>query len=641
MAKGATLYDICAPVFRGEKALSEPGRNLHLAYRRVAGHPLLKHLILRGCRRADIGSSELLRLQAMMRAALHASGEDWRSPSWIESTFQPLARLLDRVESPRWQVRELARRAEANPPERELRALLDRCLKDAFRVWRRDRKDPWFPVAAQVVLSGDDHMDGESLLEILRGVGSFEYQNITVLFALIRCLIMAAPGRLRLLRRPYRGVSEPMSGSIAWIWHRIAFSDVNFFEHLLVLLELEGPGGRNVPRLLPVLENLLRYCLVTSREWLVTPNRGIRHPAITCLPKDDAGRPLCRLNGYAWQVKRQLGFGDYVPDTDTTFLTLAMARKWLDLVERWKLPADPVLLSECQRLLDHPWVEIIAEYQVGGPCASNPPTIHITKPLDYEGSVPIWFDKPFRKADGRVIRETLGNEICPGHNMDILDSILLNRVQWRALVGENLDFLHRLLEFHHRAFSSGNFRRETALKYYLPEIYTYYLGRMYQTWCTLSPFEQQVLDPAGKIQSMRRIAIGYCAGELLGGTLNAFDAALAVSALVLLGYEPKDDGLIATGLRILSEAAGEGRGGHPFRGYEWNRMRHPTRILVGSPVSTSLFVLRACVESLRYLYGVRPAGLEACSPWPRILSRTAGASRVNTGSARSRGRVSK
>lgn len=606
MAQGATLYDICAQVFRREKALSEPGRNLRLAYRRVAGHPLLKHLILRGCRRADIGSSELLQLQAMMRSALQASCEDWRNPRWIESTFRPLARLLDRVENPRWQVREPASRAAENPPLREIRGLLDRCLKDAFRVWRRGRKDPWFPVAAQVVLSGDDHMDGKSLLEILRGVGSFEYQNITVLFALIRCLIMAAPGRLRLLRRPYRGVSEPMSGAIAWIWHRIAFSDVNFFEHLLVRLDLEGPGGRDVHRLLPVLENLLRYCVVTSQEWLVTPNRGIRHPAITCLPKDADGRPLCRLSRSAWQKKRQLGFGDYVPDTDTTFLTLAMARKWLDLVERHNLPADSVLLGECQRILDHPWVEIISEYQVGGPYASNPPTIQITRPLDYEGSVPIWFDKPFQKADGRVIRETAGNEICPGHNMDILDSILLNRVRWRALEGENLAFLHRLLEFHNRAFSSGNFRQETALKYYLPEIYTYYLGRMYQTWCTLSPAEQRVLDPAGKVQSMRRIAIEYCAGELLGGTLNPFDAALAVSALVLLGYEPRDDGLIATGLRVLTGAAGEGRGGHPYRGYEWNRMRHPTRILVGSPVSTSLFVLRACAESLRYLYGGRP-----------------------------------
>jgi hypothetical protein len=85
--------------------------------------------------------------------------------------------------------------------------------------------------------------------------------------------------------------------------------------------------------------------------------------------------------------------------------------------------------------------------------------------------------------------------------------------------------------------------------------------------------------------------------------LNAFDASLVVSALVLLEYEPRNDGLIATGLKVISDAAGEGWQGHPYKAYEWNRMRHPTRILVGSGVSTSLFVLRAGSEAMRYLYG--------------------------------------
>ena len=101
---------------------------------------------------------------------------------------------------------------------------------------------------------------------------------------------------------------------------------------------------------------------------------------------------------------------------------------------------------------------------------------------------------------------------------------------------------------------------------------------------------------------MCRIARQYCKDELIGYSLNAFDAALAVSALVLLEYEPRHDGVIAAGLKVLSESAGEGRCGHPYKAYEWNRMRHPTRMLVGSEVSTSLFVLRACSEATRYLY---------------------------------------
>ena len=132
-------------------------------------------------------------------------------------------------------------------------------------------------------------------------------------------------------------------------------------------------------------------------------------------------------------------------------------------------------------------------------------------------------------------------------------------------------------------------------------MYVYYLGRMYRTYETLEDIDKRILDPHNKIEEMRRIAQQYCKDELIKYSLNAFDAALAVSALVLLAYEPRHDGVIAAGLQILSEATGEGRGSHPYRAYEWNRMRHPTRILVGSEVATSLFVLRACSEASRYL----------------------------------------
>jgi hypothetical protein len=546
--------------------------------------------------------TEISGYQEMMRKAMQASSDNWQDAQWIEITFRPLAQLLDRIENPRWQQRDKSERVDGELTRTDMQKMIDICLHDILRVWDKDKNDPWFPVAAQVELSGDDHMDGKSFINVLQGVGSFEYKNITVLFALIRCFLMTNPRRLKLIRKPYRGVCEPMSTSFGWIWHRIAFSDVNFFEHIIVFLDSEVSRRQHYDRIVPILENLLRYCVCTSREWLETPNNRIPHPAVTCLPKDAEGRQLCRLSKEAWQKKRDLGFGDYVPDTDTTFLTLAMARKWLDFVRSEQLSVDKVLLEECESMLAYPWVEIISEYQVGGKYNSNPPTIQITKPLDYEGAVPIWFDKAFESADGRIIREMLGNEICPGHNMDILDAILLNRKQWRALEGENLVFLHRLLDFHHRAFVSGNFRHETALKYYLPDNYTYYLGRMYQTYHNLSVTEKRILDPEEKIEEMRRIAQQYCKDELIGYSLNAFDAALAVSALVLLEYEPRHDGVIAAGLKVIREAAGEGRSGHPYRAYEWNRMRHPTRILVGSEVSTSLFVLRACSEAMRYLY---------------------------------------
>jgi hypothetical protein len=597
----ANLYDICdQPILEGE-CFTPPGRNLRILYRNVVGHPVLKYLILKGCRHPAIGSTEIGGYQKMMGKAMWASVDDWHDPGWIETTFRPVARLLDSIENPCWQQREKAEWVHSEFAQIDVQKMIDNCLQDILRIWDKDENDPWFPVAAQVELSGDDHMDGKNFINVLQGVGSFEYKNITLLFALIRCFLMTNPTLLRLIRKPYRGICEPMSASFGWIWHRIAFSDINFFEHLLVFLGSDVSRRRHYARIIPILENLLRYCVCSSLEWLETPNNRIRHPAITCLPKDAEGRPQCRLSEEAMQQKRNLGFGDYIPDTDTTFLTLAMARTWLDFVEREQLSVDEALLEACESLLTYPWVKIISEYQVGGKYNSNPPTIHITKPLDYDGGVPIWFDKTFKNEDGGMRREVLGNEICPGHNMDILDAVLVNRKQWLALEGENLIFLQRLLDFHYRAFVSGNFRRETALKYYLPEMYVYYLGRMYRTYETLKDIDKHILDPLKKIEEMRRIAQQYCKDELIKYSLNAFDAALAVSALVLLAYEPRHDGVIAAGLKVLSQAMGEGRGSHPYRAYEWNRMRHPTRILVGSEVATSLFVLRACSEAMRYL----------------------------------------
>ncbi|SFN25625.1 hypothetical protein SAMN05216386_0150 [Nitrosospira briensis] len=601
MTRNANLYEICDQPILGGECHTPPGFNLRFVYQKLAGHPVLKYLILEHCRHPAIKLTEISPYQEMMRKAMQASADNWQDPLWIEATFGCLARLLDSIENPHWQQREKAEQIDGELTQTDLQNMIDNCLQDILRIWDKDKNDPWFPVAAQVELSGDDHMDGRNFINVLQGLGSFEYKNITVLFALIRCFLMTNPARLRLIRKPYRGISEPMDASFAWIWHRIAFSDVNFFEHLLVFLVSDTSRRQHYPRIVPILENLLRYCVCSSQEWLETPNKHIQHPAITCLPKDPEGRPLCRLSEASWQKKRDLGFGEYVPDTDTTFLTLAMARKWLDFVQREQLTVDKELLAACNSLLAYPWVEIISEYQVGGKYNSNPPTIQITRPLDYMGAVPIWFDKTFRNDDGRIIREMLGNEICPGHNMDILDAILVNRKQWLALEGENLAFLQRLLDFHHRAFASGNFRHETAHKYYLPETYVYYLGRMYQTYGTLTDVDKRILDPEGKIEDMRWIAQQYCKDELIGYSLNAFDAALAVSALVLLAYEPKHDGVIAAGLKVLSQAAGEGRGRHPYRAYEWNRMRHPTRILVGSEVATSLFVLRACSEAMRYL----------------------------------------
>ena len=103
-------------------------------------------------------------------------------------------------------------------------------------------------------------------------------------------------------------------------------------------------------------------------------------------------------------------------------------------------------------------------------------------------------------------------------------------------------------------------------------------------------------------EEIRAIALDYCRNDLAARTMNPFDAALAVAALVLLRYEPRHDGTIGQALKVLVDHLGEGGRKVPYKAYEWTLVRYPTRILVGSPVATSLFVLNACVEAEGYLY---------------------------------------
>lgn len=626
MKKYATLYDLCdVAVLRREPA-GEPGKNLRLVYKALAGNPFLKHLMLARCGHPALpkdGPSPLAAaIRQAMGRAMHATPENWRNPAWVREAFAPVAELMDASPEREWKRREpLA--GEAGPeksrrrftfwsrgaacpltPENlapALSAIREAVTAHVFAVWDGERKDPHFPVAAQVVLAGDEQMTGERFLEVLAGLGSVEYQNATLMLGLVRCFLLANPRKLSLLRRPWKGLAEPLNLPLAWIMHRTAFYDVIFFEQLLARAAKARPGLAEYGRLLEIMESLLRYILVTSREWLTAPLSGRGHPAITCLPKDEAGNPLCSMSARDWKMKQDLGFGDYVPDVDTTFLGLAMARKWLDLARERKIPADPALLAECEAMLDHPWVSLIGEYQAGGGNASHPPTITMGNPLDLHGSVPLWWDKPFPRPDGSVAREVLGNEVCAGHNMDILDTILLNRDRWKSLEGENLAVTRRFLEFHHRAFLSGNFKDELSVRFYRPETYVYYAGRMYETWLALSPEEKVLLDPEGKVEDIRRKALDHLDNELTAQTMNPFDAALAATALVLLRCEARHGAALSRAVTVLADHLGEGGRKGPYKAYEWTLVRYPSRIIVGSPVATSLFVLNACVEAERWL----------------------------------------
>ena len=92
--------------------------------------------------------------------------------------------------------------------------------------------------------------------------------------------------------------------------------------------------------------------------------------------------------------------------------------------------------------------------------------------------------------------------------------------------------------------------------------------------------------------------LAYVIDELITGEMNPFDAALALLALAKLQAEPRN---FAAPLGCLVRDFGEGRRGAPYRAYEWNKMKTPTRILVGGPEVTSAFVLSALAHARRFL----------------------------------------
>ena len=115
----------------------------------------------------------------------------------------------------------------------------------------------------------------------------------------------------------------------------------------------------------------------------------------------------------------------------------------------------------------------------------------------------------------------------------------------------------------------------------------FYAARVYAAYRALTREERNALDPEVKMEAIRRIALRYCREEVLGKSFNVFDGALAVAALVLLRDDAPDHTAMARGLRSMLDAADEGPKGHPYRAYEWNKMRHPTRIIVGSEVQNA------------------------------------------------------
>ena len=558
---GPSLYDVCDPLL-----LKPAGGDPHLAkfYRTAIGNPVLRPLL---CRAGLSELREAPRLQSLREALTRARDDE--VPDWA-AIGQPVADLLDtiRLHHPRpGPAPGPARAPDIGQIERVIRTC-------GAHLLRSFRNNGFIPTYAAFNLIGDPDVGGRELLLALTGLNARGYKNSTLLFNLARIFIARSPARA-LINPSWTGIAEPMWEPVQ-IRHRSAYYDAFFIEALLSFVEtgLASPDQATASR--RAIAEMVEFCLTTSREE-VRAQDGQTVSVVTAL----APLPHPRFSRFFAQIKQDLGFGVYVPDCDTTVSAFSAATQ---------AGSDNPILAQ-------PLLDLFAGYQVGP--GDNEPrvTVPLNDHIDYEGGVVTWVDnlkgeRPF------------GNDLDPTLNLDILEVSFRNLSRWKILeTPQRLDTVHRIIGFQKRLATSGAFTDPRSHIYYLPELYCAYFGRCYAAFMTLPPPARRAIDPDGAFDFIRAKVLAYVQDELIVGEMNAFDAALALIALGHLGADIKT---FTPALHCIVHHLGEGGRHGPFKAYEWNKMKTPTRILVGGPEVTSAFVLMGLALARRAM--MRGAG---------------------------------
>jgi len=553
---GPSLYDVCDPVLA-----NPPGGDPHLAkfYRTALSNPALRALLRRAGLPELCDEGRLTRLRSALKQA-----RDDTSPDW-EAVGQPVADLVDTIEL----SHPKPGRAEANGAAPKLAQIEDVIRACGAHLLGSFRSNGFMPTYAAFNLIGDPDTRGRELIMALTGLNSRGYKNSALLFNLARVFIARSSAR-ELIHPPWRGIAEPMWAPVQ-IRHRSAYYDAFFIEALLAFIEtgLASPGDIAAAR--GAITDMVDFCLRISREE-VAGSDGARFQVITAL----APSPHPRFSRYFAQIKQDLGFGVYVPDCDTTACSFSAATQ--------AGSADPIL--------DQPLLDFYAGYQIREGDNEKRVTVPLNDNIDYEGGVPTWITS----LDGA---QPYGNDLDPTLNLDVLEVSFRNLKRWKVLeTPQRLATVHGIISFQKRLAASGAFANPRSHIYYLPELYCAYFGRCYAAFLTLPEAARQVIDPDGAFDFIRGRVLDYVQGEMIVAEMNVFDAALALIALGHLGADPVT---FTPALQCIVTQLGEGGRRAPFRAYEWNKMKTPTRILVGGAEVTSAFVLMGLALARRAL----------------------------------------
>ena len=554
---GPSVYDLCDPVLHSSRS-----GDAHLVqfYKTALRNPALVPLL----RRAGLSELKDDALVARLREAL-TSARDGAEPDWAV-IGEPVAELVDTIRRQHPQPRKVTPK-----PQAASMAQIDQTIRTcAAHLFRSHAKNGFLPTYAAFNLIGDPDFGGRELIMALTGLQARGYKNSTLLFNLARVFI-ARNATADVINPPWKGIAEPMWEPVQ-IRHRSAYYDAFFAEALMSYLETElaTPSERDTSK--KIIDDLIDFCINVSREEVLSHD-GTRVQVVTAL----APPPHPRFSKFFAEIKEKLGFGIYVPDCDTTACSFSAA----------------IQAGSTDPILDQPLLDFYAGYQVKP--SSNEPlvTVPMNDNIDYNGAIATWIDN----LKGQ---RPYGNDLDPTLNLDVLEVSFRNCARWKVLeTPSRLDTVHKIIAFQKKLATSGAFANPRSHIYYLPELYSAYFGRCYATFQTLAPDARKTIDPDGAFETIRECVLAYVQDDLIAHEMNAFDAALALMALGHLRADPKAFG---PAIDVIISSVGEGFRA-PFKAYEWNKMKTPTRILVGGPEVTSAFVLMGLAVARQALSG--------------------------------------
>ncbi len=544
---GPSLYDVCDPLLLKPKT-GDP----HLArfYRTALGNVALRPLLRRS---GLVELNDPARLNALRDALVQARDDE--APDW-EAIGRPVAALLDTIDVQHPAPRPACLREVAAPKLSDIERVIRACGAHLLRSFARDG---FIPAYAAFNLMGDPDLGGREFLMALTGLNARAYKNSTLLFNLARVFIARSPAR-DLINPSWTGIAEPMWQPMQ-VRHRSAYYDAFYIESLLSFIETGLASADQTSAARRAIAAMAAFCLGASRE-RVCAHDGRSFDVATAI----APAPHPRFSRFFAEIKQNLGFGIYVPDCDTTACALSAATQ---------ADAD-------HPMLDQPLPDFYAGYQVRNGINAPKVTVSINDNIDYEGGIVTWIDN----VDGA---RPYGNDLDPTLNLDVLEASFRNLSRWQILESpQRLAWLRGIVDFQKRLATSGAFAEPRSHIYYLPELYCAYFGRCYAAFARLPRQAQRAIDPDGAFGFIRKRVLAYVQDFLIAHEMNAFDAALA---LIALGHLEADVSRFTPALHCIVRHFGEGGRHRPFRAYEWNKMKTPTRIVVGGPEATSAFVL--------------------------------------------------